>query len=231
MVKAEKRIFYTELSYVFGMIIMAFGAAFTELGGLGMSMVVAPAYILHLKISEFLPWFSFGIAEYCIQGLIILITVLAVRRFKLSYLFSFVTALLYGALLDSAIFAVSFIPNEALILRIVWFCVGTLLCSIAVSLFFHTYISPEAYELIIREISDKFKVNINKTKTVYDLISTVIGIILSFVFFGFGVFKGVGIGTVICAIINGFLIGRISAFFEKHFTFKNRFNLEAFFQK
>jgi hypothetical protein len=64
---------------------------------------------------------SFGIAEYCIQGLIILITVLAVRRFKLSYLFSFVTALLYGALLDSAIFAVSFIPNEALILRIVWF--------------------------------------------------------------------------------------------------------------
>lgn len=231
MVKAEKRIFYTELSYVFGMIIMAFGAAFTELGGLGMSMVVAPAYILHLKISEFLPWFSFGIAEYCIQGLIILITVLAVRRFKLSYLFSFVTALLYGALLDSAIFAVSFIPNETLILRIVWFCVGTLLCSIAVSLFFHTYISPEAYELIIREISDKFKVNINKTKTVYDLISTVIGIILSFVFFGFGVFKGVGIGTVICAIINGFLIGRISAFFEKHFTFKNRFNLEPYFQK
>ena len=231
MIKNKKRIFYTELSYALGLIIMAFGAAFTELGGLGMSMVVAPTYILHLKISEFLPWFTFGIAEYFVQGFIILLTALILRRFKLSYLFSFVTAVLYGSLLDCAMIAVSYIPSATLPLRIIWFCVGTLLCSIAVSLFFHTYISPEAYELIVREISVKFRVNINKTKTVYDCISTIIAIILSFSFFGFGVFKGVGIGTVICAIINGFLIGRISAFFEKHFTFKNRFNLESFFQK
>ncbi len=67
----KKRVFYTEISYVLGLIIMAFGAAFTEKADFGMSMVVAPAYILHLKVSEFLPWFTFGVAEYIFQGFLI----------------------------------------------------------------------------------------------------------------------------------------------------------------
>ena len=231
MEATKKPIFYTELAYALGLILMAFGAAFTELADFGMSMVVAPTYILHLKLSELLPWFSFGVAEYCVQGVLILLTVLIVRRFKLSYLFSFVTAILYGTLLDGAILAVSLLPDGSIPLRILWFVVGSLLCSLAVSLFFHTYISPEAYELIVKEIAQKFSFNINKVKTVYDCTSTLIGIILSFAFFGLFVFRGVGIGTVICALANGFLIGRCSALLERWFTFKNRFGWEKFFQK
>ena len=87
-----KKTFYTEASYALGLLIMAFAAAFTEKADFGMSMVVAPAYILHLKLSEFLPWFTFGVAEYAFQGMLVLVTVLVMRRFKLSYLFSFVTA-------------------------------------------------------------------------------------------------------------------------------------------
>ena len=230
MGKGEKRVFYTELSYVLGLVIMAFGAAFTELGNLGMSMVVAPAYILHLKISELLPWFSFGVAEYLVQGVLVLVTVLIVRRFKLSYLLSFVTAVLYGTLLDGAMWVVSFIPHDGMALRILWFAVGTVFCSIAVSLFFHTYLSPEVYELIVKETAQRYSININKVKTAYDCISTMLAVVLSFAFFGFGVFKGVGIGTVLCALINGFLIGRISSLLERLFVFKNRFALEKFFQ-
>ena len=230
METTNKPIFYTELSYVLGLVIMAFGAAFTELAGFGMSMVVAPTYIVHLIVSEALPWFTFGVAEYCVQALLILITVAVMRRFKLSYLFSFVTAVLYGLCLDGAILLLQAVPAEAIALRILWFAIGTLFCSIAVSLFFHTYISPEAYELIVKEIAQRFSININKTKTAYDCISTVIAIVLSFAFFGLGVFRGVGIGTIVCALINGFLIGRISAFLEKRFVFCNRLNIEKYFQ-
>lgn len=230
MLQTQKRIFYTELSYVLAMVIMAFAAAFTELGNLGMSMVVAPAYILHLKISVFLPWFSFGIAEYCVQGFLVLVTICIMRRFKLSYLFSFVTAILYGTLLDGAMLVLSLIPNDTLPLRILWFSIGTVLCSLAVALFFHTYISPEAYELIVKEVSQRFSLNINRVKTCYDCLSTLLGIVLSFVFFGFGVFRGVGIGTVLCALINGFLIGRISCLLERFFVFKNRFSWGKYFQ-
>ena len=218
----EKKKFYTEVSYILGLVIMAFGAAFTELANFGMSMIVAPAYILHLKVSESLSWFSFGVAEYCMQGVLVVLTVMIVRRFKVSYLFSFITALLYGTVLDRAIYMVSFLKSDSMWVRIVWFVVGTLLCSVAVSLFFHTYISPEAYELIVKEISSKYAININRVKTTYDCISASLAIVLSFAFFGLGVFRGVGIGTILCALINGYLIGRISAFLERKFEFVNK---------
>lgn len=226
----KKRVFYTEISYVLGLVIMAFAAAFTEKADFGMSMVVAPAYILHLKVSEFLPWFSFGVAEYIFQGVLILITIIVMRKFKLSYLFSFVTAILYGTCLDGAMALISALPENTIAVRIIWYILGTILCSFAVSLFFHTYISPEAYELIVKEVSQRFNLNINRVKTSYDCISVVLGIVMSFSFFGFGVFKGVGIGTVVCAFINGFLIGRFSSFLEKHFDFKNKFKIQKFFE-
>ncbi len=89
---------------------------------------------------------------------------------------------------------------------------------------------PEAYELIVKEISAKSGCNINKVKTAYDCMSTVLGIIMSFTFFGFGVFEGVKLGTVICAFINGFLIGRFSKLLESTFEFRNRFNIEKHFR-
>ena len=43
-----KKVFYSELAYVFGMVILALGTAMMELADFGMSMVVAPAYLVHL---------------------------------------------------------------------------------------------------------------------------------------------------------------------------------------
>ncbi len=225
----KKKIFYTEISYVLGLVIMAFAAAFTEKADFGMSMVVAPAYILHLKMSQLFPWFTFGVAEYIFQGVLVLLTVIVMRRFRLSYLFSFVTAVLYGTLLDLAMTLIAPLPDADFSVRLLWYILGTVFCSLAVSLFFHTYISPEAYELIVKEIAAKFSFNINKVKTSYDCISTLLGIIMSFAFFGFGVFEGVKLGTVICAFINGFLIGKFSDLLEKKFDFRNRFDLEKYF--
>ncbi len=225
----KKKVFYTELSYIFGLIIMAFAAAFTEKADFGMSMVVAPAYILYLKISQFLPWFTFGVSEYIFQGLLVVITIVAMKKFKLSYLFSFVTAILYGTLLDFAMTLISVLPAEQFVIRLVWYILGTVLCSFAVSLFFHTYLAPEAYELIVKELSAKFNCNINKVKTAYDCLSVVLGIVLSFSFFGFGVFEGVKFGTIVCAVINGFLIGKFSKLLERFFEFKNKLGLEKYF--
>ena len=47
--------------------------------------------------------------------------------------------------------------------------------------------------------------------------------------FGFGVFKGVKLGTVLCALINGFLIGRFTKLLEHHFEFRNKLNIERYF--
>lgn len=226
----KKKVFYTEISYLLGLVIMAFAAAFTEKADFGMSMVVAPAYIIHLKVSEYLPWFTFGVAEYCFQGVLILLTVAVLRKFKLSYLFSFVTAVLYGILLDTAMYLLSGLPENTFALRVIWYLLGTVFCSFAVSLFFHTYLAPEAYELIVKELSGKFQYDINIVKTAFDCFSVILGIVLSFSFFGFGVFKGVKLGTVLCALINGFLISRFTKLLERRFEFQDGLPLQKFFQ-
>ena len=226
----KKRVFYKEVAYVLGLVIMAFAAAFTEKANFGMSMVVAPAYILHLKLVSILPWFSFGVAEYCFQGILVFAIVLIVRKLKLSYLFSFITAVIYGTLLDGAMALLSALPEGTFALRLLWYTLGTVFCSFAVSLFFHTYLAPEAYELIVKELSAKWQKDINVVKTAYDCFSVVLGIVLSFSFFGFGVFEGVKLGTVICAVVNGYLISRFSGLLERFFTFENRFALEKYFQ-
>lgn len=53
----EKRIFYRELAYVVGIFVLALGTVFMEKADFGMSMVVAPAYLIHRKVLQFLPFF------------------------------------------------------------------------------------------------------------------------------------------------------------------------------
>lgn len=227
----NKPILYTELSYLLGLIAMAFGAAFTELADFGMSMIVAPAYILHLRLSEIWPWFTFGVAEYCFQGALLILMILVLRRFNPSDLFAFVTAVIYGTILDLAMNAVAAIPCDTMLLRIAWFAVGSVLCSLAVSLFFHTYIAPEVYELFVKKFSARYEISISRVKTVYDCTSALLAVLLSFAFFGFGVFRGVGVGTLVCALFNGRLIGKISSVLENTFRFEDRFPLSRFFEQ
>jgi uncharacterized membrane protein YczE len=213
----KKPVFYTELCYLFGILILALGASLLVKADFGVSVVVSPAYLLHLKLSETWSFFSFGIAEYVVQGTLLLLVILLVRRFHWSYLFSFVTALFYGFVLDRVLSVFALLSFQHLSLRIVFFLLGLLLCAIGVSLVLHTYLSPEVYELLIREVSACYRWNLGKVKTVYDCISCLIAISLSFAFFGLFHFHGIGIGTVISALVNGTLISLVSRFLESHF--------------
>lgn len=225
-----KKTFYTELAYVFGMLFLAFGTALMEKADFGMSMVVAPAYILHLKLSEVLPFFSFGMAEYCLQLVLIVFLSVFLRRFKKGYLFSFLTAVIYGFVLDFFIALIASLPADSFSVRAVLFVSGMLCGSVGVAFFFHTYFAPEAYELVVKELSVSMNRSITVVKTSYDLISLTVSVVLSFCFFGFLHFEGVKLGTLITALVNGWIIGRISALMDKSFDFKDRLSLRNLFE-
>ena len=224
-----KRTFYTEAAYVIGLITLALGTAFMERANFGMSMVVAPAYLIYLKVSDYLNWFSFGMAEYCFQTFLIIVLAIVLHRFKRKYLFSFITAFIYGSVLDVMMNAVNLIPGNGILQRIVCYNVGLIICAIGVSLLFHTYIPPEAYELVVKEISSKFDWDINNTKTAYDCCSCIVAVVMSFLLIGFWRFEGVKLGTVLCALINGRMIGQCSNHFEKHFDFVDAFRFRKCF--
>lgn len=68
-------------------------------------------------------------------------------------------------------------------------------------------------------------------KWTYDIVSCLVGVILSFVFFGWGKLIGTGWGTVICALINGVIIGRMCRTEDRIFEFKDGLKLRRFFEK
>lgn len=224
-----KKKFSTELAYVFGIIFVAMGVVLMEKGDLGMSMIVAPAYLFYRWLSPIWSFFTFGMAEYCFQAVLLVIMAIVLHKFRVSYLFSFVTAVVYGFVLDGFMLLGAMLPATEMWQRVLYYILGMLFCSAGVSAMFHTYISPEVYELFVKEVSAHFHVNINKFKTGYDCTSCFIGIVMSFLIFGMWHFEGVKLGTIFCALINGWIISRFSAFYEKHWDFYDRFPLRKYF--
>ena len=214
-----KRVFYCELAYVIGILLLALGTAFIAKANFGMSMIVAPDYLIHLKVSKYIPFFSFGMSEYVFQAALLIVLSVVTRKVKKSYFLSFVTAIIYGIVLDLMMKLVFFIPCTGFALRVVFFALGLSICTFGVAFLLHTYLPPEAYELFVKELSERYNISIEKLKTLYDCCSCVLGIVLSLCFFG--KFVGVAWGTVICALLNGWLIGMFVRLIEKMFDFKD----------
>ena len=238
----KKLTFYTEIAYFVGLFFLAFGTALTTYGGFGMSMVVAPAYILHLFVSQFLPFFSFGMAEYTLQAIILVVLMIILRKAKWSYLLSFGAAVLYGLALDLSMKITAFFP-QSLVLQIIVYLIGVIIICASIALLFSAYLPPEAYEMFVKEFSAKFKKPIPQVKIIYDCASLVIAIILCIVLFSpfsEGSFMatlnnfmnhGIGIGTVACAFINGFIIGFFQKIYGIIFNFKDGFKLRKYFEE
>lgn len=212
---------HSETAYVLAMIILSMGTALMERADLGISMIVAPSYLLHLKVSQILPWFSFGVAEYLMQTVVLLLVIIFMRRLKLAYFFAFVSAMLSGILLDVSMAVIALIPFEGMGARLVYYVLGLCIGSFGVGLIFHSYVTPGAYESFVKELAPKYGFELGKFKTCYDMTSLLVGVLFSFLFFGFGNFVGIRLGTVVCAVLNGSLVAFSSRLVDRLFYFED----------
>ena len=206
-----------ELIYVLAVIVLSFATAMLAAADLGMSMVVAPAYIVSLKVKAL----TFGQAEYIVQGMLFILFCVLMKKVRRLYFVSFVSGLIYGAVLDFWRMVIPrfdperFAPGSLpLSIRIVYFIVGFLLNSLGVALYFKTYFYPQVYEFFVKGISRQFKIALPEFKIRFDMTCLVIAIVLSFsLFYGL---VGIGVGTVVLALGNGALIGFYGRWMDRH---------------
>ncbi len=221
--------FYTEIAYFLGLGLLAFGTALMTRADWGISMVVAPAYIVFRKVSQVLPFFTFGMAEYALQAALLVLTAVIMRKGKLSYLLSFAAAVIYGLFLDGSMAVTALLPASHVLWQLLYFLTGALTCAAGIALMFRTYLPAEAYELLVKELAGKLGADIHKVKTVYDCVSCLAAIALSFALFGLWHFEGVKWGTVVLALVNGRLIGAIARWLDSHFQFADGLPLRRYF--
>lgn len=205
-----------EVIYVLAVFILSFATAMLAAADFGMSMVVAPAYIVSLKV-EFL---TFGQAEYVVQGIWFVLFCIIMKRVRAMYFFSFLSGFIYGLVLDfwrmlipqfnPEKFAPGTLPMEV---RAVYFIVGFFLNSLGVALYFKTYFYPQVYEFFVKGVSKRFGIPLSKFKIGFDVFCLFAALLLSFLLFGKIV--GVGAGTVVLACLNGALIGWYGKWMDK----------------
>jgi len=209
---------YSEIIYAIALIGLPLAVSIFAAADFGVSMIVAPAYI----ISQKFPIFTFGQWDYIIQGLLFIAFCIVMKKFKFTYFVSFITCVIYGTILDMwrAIIPIlnpDITPPGSMNLwtRIAMFIIGELLTSFTVMLFFKSYIYPQVCDMFVKGIVERYNLNQVKFKRIYDLSCLVVAIILSLVLFKG--FVGIKWGTVVIALITGVIMGVFSKWYDKYF--------------
>ena len=217
----KRRSFPSELCYLLSILILSLAVAMVAAAGFGVSMVVAPAYVLSLRVS----FLTFGQSEYVVQAIVFAVFCVLMRRVKLVYFSSFLTCLFYGAVLDlwRAVVpllnpAVTVPGSMTMPVRIVLFVCGVLLTAFSVALFYRTYLYPQVYDFFVKGVSLRYGLNMTKFKIAADVGFLALAAALTLIFFHR--FNGIGVGTLIMTAVNGLLIGAFGKGIDRLFVFR-----------
>ena len=214
---------FGEAAYILGTVLCALGVCLSAKSGLGVSTVVAPAYVLSSFLEPIAPFFTFGNTEYIVQGIILILLAVFVRRVTLSYSLSFVTAIIYGVTLDLWRYVFGTETVDALYLKIILMVTGALLTEIAIALILRSYLPQQAYDFSVKEISVVKKYDMNKVKWIYDVSSLAVAIVLMLILFGRFDFSLIGPGTLVLAAVNAPMIGLFGKIFDRLVDFSPLF--------
>ena len=224
----------SELLWLLGNIFVALGVTLCSMANLGVSMIAAPAFIVSEVLSDTIPLLSVGISEYIIQGLMLILLCILVRRFDWRYLLSFAAAVIYGYILDFFLWSFEWISGGSIIQRWLVFIIGDFCTAFGVACFFRTYMPLQVYELFVAEVAHFFKISITKIKWIFDMSLFLVSIVLALTLFGdikefdlsrigYQSFHNIGLGTLVTTIINSPIISFMSRIINKIFDGAPRF--------
>ena len=225
----------SELLWLMGIVFVALGVAICSKADLGVSMIAAPTFVIQEAVSPLWSGFSVGVVEYLVQGLVLVILCVTVRRFNWRYLLAFAVAVIYGYTMNFFLWILGGVSFDAAWLRWVMLLVGDVLVAFGVACFFHTYMPLQVFELFVAELADRYKLNIHRVKTVFDLTLLAVSVSLALILFGdigsfdwrsvaYSSFHSIGLGTLVTTAINSPLISLMSRLIKRIFEPSARFS-------
>ncbi len=203
-----------ELSFAFGTVLLALGTVFQAKADLGLGSAVAPAYVL----SEAVGFIPPGTMCYIFQGALVLLIFILLRRFKLEFVATFLSAVIFGLFVN--LFTDKFLVNltePTLLQRWEFFAIGSVISSLALAFLFNSCFPPQAPELFAREVSRLLGWSVYKGKYVFDICFFFLSLALSLIFFG--EVRVIGVGTFVSAAVNGPMITFFGRLMERWLDF------------
>jgi uncharacterized membrane protein YczE len=224
MKKIEKS---SELLWLLGTIFVALGVTICSKVDLGVSMIAAPAFVVSDAIAPVWGGFTVGVAEYVLQGILLIILCCIIRHFEWKYLFAFLVAVVYGYTLDLFIFIFDGVVFNKLWLRWIMLLVGDCITAFGVACFFRTYLPLQVYELFVSKLSSRFGFKISVVKWGFDLSLLALSVVLVFTLFPISEFNPrilinssyhkIGLGTLVTTAINSPIIAFMGRIIDRVF--------------
>lgn len=187
-------------SYVFGLLVLAFGIAFAVNSGLGVSPVTSLPYMLSLITGVPLSWCIIGVYSV----FLLLQAVLLGRSFHPSSLLQLISAFLFGFMNDLTAFlargavAVSY-PGQLSFLAL-----SIVLIGIGLMFYVEAGLVPMPSEGLTITLANRLHIPFHKMKVIMDCTLVSISVVLSLVFFRR--LNGVREGTIITAALAGWSV-------------------------
>lgn len=195
------------LIYVLGLYIMAIGVVFSARSSLGVSPVSSLGNVIYqIARSAGAPGFvNLGNCTTAVFCLYLLAEFLILRRdFKLPMLLQVVASLLFGQLVNLASAMLAFLPAPgSYVMQLVYLLVSIPMVAGGVLLYLSPNILPMPGEGLTLAVSQKTKLSVGTTKTIFDCTVVLLSVIASLLYFR--TLVGVREGTVICALLVGFV--------------------------
>ena len=202
------------LLLVAGLLIMAFGVAFSIQAGLGTSPISSLPYVLSL----FAP-LTVGTTTIALHVTLILLQILVLRRrYDPVQLLQLPVALVFGALTDFSVWVLQALTPTTYLMQWMFCVVGILLVGIGVSFEVTANVVTLAGEGMVLALCKVFPLKFSNTKVGFDVTLVVLSSILSLLFLGH--LAGVREGTVAAAIFVGLTVKQVNrpmqAFARRH---------------
>ncbi len=205
------------LVYLVGLYMMALGVVFSAKSSLGVSPVGSLANVLYqIGLAQEAPsYVNLGNCTIAVYCLYILTEFLLLRRdFKPAMLLQLVASFLFGQLVNLATAMMSFLPVPgSYIMQMLYLLCSIPLVATGVMLYLSPQILPTPGEGMSLAISKKTGLTVGSSKMVFDCSLVVISAVTSLVYFHGLV--GVREGTVICALLVGFVMRQLMRVCEK----------------
>ena len=213
-----KRIFI----YLLGLYCMAIGVVFSAASSLGVSPVGSLANVLYqiglnagwseLSWGGLVTLGNFTILVYCLYILTELIILR--REFKATMLLQLAASFLFGKLVDIATAMMAFLPTPGnYAIQMIYLLCSVPMVAVGVMLYLSPNILPTPGEGMSLAISKKTGLSVGSSKTIFDCSLVVISALTSLVYFHGLV--GVREGTVICALLVGFVMRQMQKVCQK----------------
>ena len=200
------------IAYLLGLLLLSFGIVLAVKANYGVTVATSPSYVL----SQYFTVLSFGVFNYLMQGAVFLLTIIVLRRVKIRYLLSFLTAVIFGFTIDFFGMLMRGIQLVGHPERMLFFVLSILVIAGGLVFFYKSNMPILPFDIFVKEVSAAKEIEVSRFKLRFDLAMCSIAVVMSFLLLG--ELRGVSIGTLLSALLIGPVLGRMMVIFDRYIT-------------